>query len=72
VPDRGGALALLRERVRPGDVVLVKASRSIGLDCLAEALLGDGASCSPRPSRTQEDGVDVGPPGDTGPREGRL
>jgi UDP-N-acetylmuramoyl-tripeptide--D-alanyl-D-alanine ligase len=32
VPDVGSALALLRAEVRPGDVVLVKASRSSGLE----------------------------------------
>lgn len=42
VPDVAGAAALLADRVRPGDVVLVKASRSIGLDRLAEALLAPG------------------------------
>jgi UDP-N-acetylmuramoyl-tripeptide--D-alanyl-D-alanine ligase len=41
VPDVGSALALLRAEVRPGDVVLVKASRSSGLERLAEALLAD-------------------------------
>jgi UDP-N-acetylmuramoyl-tripeptide--D-alanyl-D-alanine ligase len=33
---------LLREQVAPGDVVLVKASRSVGLERVAEALLADG------------------------------
>jgi UDP-N-acetylmuramoyl-tripeptide--D-alanyl-D-alanine ligase len=45
VPDVDAAIALLREQVQPGDVVLVKASRSIGLEKVAEALLAeDGAS----------------------------
>jgi UDP-N-acetylmuramoyl-tripeptide--D-alanyl-D-alanine ligase len=39
VDDIDAAIALLREQVRPGDVVLVKASRSIGLERIAEALL---------------------------------
>lgn len=43
VPDIDAAIALLREQVRPDDVVLVKASRSIGLERVAEALLSDGA-----------------------------
>jgi UDP-N-acetylmuramoyl-tripeptide--D-alanyl-D-alanine ligase len=46
VDDADAALALLREEVRPGDVVLVKASNSAGLGRLADALLdesGDGA-----------------------------
>jgi UDP-N-acetylmuramoyl-tripeptide--D-alanyl-D-alanine ligase len=33
-----GAIAVLDELVRPGDVVLVKASRSVGLERVAEAL----------------------------------
>ena len=41
VDDVDAALALLRAEVRPGDVVLVKASRSVGLEKLAAALLED-------------------------------
>jgi len=41
VPDVDAAVALLREQLRPGDVVLVKASRSAGLERVAEALLAD-------------------------------
>jgi len=41
VPDVEAALALLRAELVPGDVVLVKASRSAGLDRIATALLGD-------------------------------
>jgi UDP-N-acetylmuramoyl-tripeptide--D-alanyl-D-alanine ligase len=36
------ALAAVRSSTRPGDVVLVKASRRVGLERLAEALRGDG------------------------------
>jgi UDP-N-acetylmuramoyl-tripeptide--D-alanyl-D-alanine ligase len=43
VPDAAGALELLRGQLRPGDVVLVKASRSIGLEEVAEALLEETA-----------------------------
>ncbi|MGB7980776.1 MAG: UDP-N-acetylmuramoyl-tripeptide--D-alanyl-D-alanine ligase [Candidatus Nanopelagicales bacterium] len=43
VPDVAGAIAKVRELVRPGDVVLVKASRSIGLEAVAAALLEDPA-----------------------------
>jgi len=43
VPDIGAALALLRDQVRPGDVVLVKASRAAGLEQLADALLQEVA-----------------------------
>ncbi|HET7677488.1 MAG TPA: UDP-N-acetylmuramoyl-tripeptide--D-alanyl-D-alanine ligase [Candidatus Limnocylindrales bacterium] len=45
VPDREAALALLAERLRPGDTVLVKASRGVQLDLLVEQLaaLGSGS-----------------------------
>lgn len=36
--DRSGALEYLRETCRPGDLVLLKASRSAGLERIAEAL----------------------------------
>ena len=39
VPDVEAALALLRRELAPGDVVLVKASRSAGLERVAAALL---------------------------------
>jgi len=39
VPDMSAALRLLRSQLQPGDVVLVKASRYVGLERLAEALL---------------------------------
>jgi UDP-N-acetylmuramoyl-tripeptide--D-alanyl-D-alanine ligase len=38
VPDRAAALGMLRERLEPGDVVLVKASRGAELDLLVDAL----------------------------------
>ena len=41
VPDVAGALELVRAELTPGDVVLVKGSRSAGLDRLATALLAD-------------------------------
>jgi UDP-N-acetylmuramoyl-tripeptide--D-alanyl-D-alanine ligase len=41
VDDVDAAVALLREQLRPGDVVLVKASRSAGLERVAAALLED-------------------------------
>ncbi|QNP62854.1 UDP-N-acetylmuramoyl-tripeptide--D-alanyl-D-alanine ligase [Streptomyces genisteinicus] len=44
VSDAQAAVDLLRSELRPGDVVLVKASRSVGLEKVAEALLeGEGA-----------------------------
>jgi UDP-N-acetylmuramoyl-tripeptide--D-alanyl-D-alanine ligase len=39
VPNRAAATTLLAERVRPGDAVLVKASRAYALELLAEDLL---------------------------------
>ncbi|MFF7562904.1 UDP-N-acetylmuramoyl-tripeptide--D-alanyl-D-alanine ligase [Streptomyces pseudovenezuelae] len=39
VSDAQAAVDLLRSELRPGDVVLVKASRSVGLESIAEALL---------------------------------
>lgn len=41
VQDVHAALALLRSELRPGDVVLVKASNSAGLTALAEALTSE-------------------------------
>ena len=39
VPDVDAAIDLLRREVLPGDVVLVKASRAVGLERVAAALL---------------------------------
>jgi UDP-N-acetylmuramoyl-tripeptide--D-alanyl-D-alanine ligase len=38
VDDRDAALDALRSRLRPGDVVLVKASRGVALDVLVDDL----------------------------------
>ncbi|MGP4012171.1 UDP-N-acetylmuramoyl-tripeptide--D-alanyl-D-alanine ligase [Streptomyces sp. 4N124] len=43
VSDAQAAVDLLRSELRPGDVVLVKASRSVGLESVAQALVGTGA-----------------------------
>jgi UDP-N-acetylmuramoyl-tripeptide--D-alanyl-D-alanine ligase len=50
VEDNDDAVAWLREHVRPGDVVLVKASRGARLDLVAEMLLADppGPASEPR------------------------
>ncbi|MDT5008451.1 MAG: UDP-N-acetylmuramoyl-tripeptide--D-alanyl-D-alanine ligase [Mycobacterium sp.] len=40
VDDADAALALLREELKPGDVVLVKASNAAGLGAIAESLAG--------------------------------
>jgi UDP-N-acetylmuramoyl-tripeptide--D-alanyl-D-alanine ligase len=42
VSDAQAALKLLRNELRPGDVVLVKASRSVGLEKVALQLVADG------------------------------
>ena len=47
MPDPAAALALLRAQLAPGDVVLVKASRSVGLETVATALLADGPADVP-------------------------
>jgi UDP-N-acetylmuramoyl-tripeptide--D-alanyl-D-alanine ligase len=44
VPDIGAALAALRAELRPGDVVLVKASRAAGFERVALALTAHGAT----------------------------
>jgi UDP-N-acetylmuramoyl-tripeptide--D-alanyl-D-alanine ligase len=41
VDDVDAALELLRDELLPGDVVLVKASKSAGLADLADALAGE-------------------------------
>jgi UDP-N-acetylmuramoyl-tripeptide--D-alanyl-D-alanine ligase len=43
VPDVDAAVALLRDELRPGDVVLVKASNYIGLWRVADAVLAAGS-----------------------------
>lgn len=44
VPDVDAAIAMLRSQLLPGDIVLVKASRSIGLERVAQALLDERGS----------------------------
>jgi UDP-N-acetylmuramoyl-tripeptide--D-alanyl-D-alanine ligase len=57
VADPDAALALVRAELRPGDVVLVKASNSIGLGRIARALLDEGAAAaSARPEGTPVEG----------------
>jgi UDP-N-acetylmuramoyl-tripeptide--D-alanyl-D-alanine ligase len=41
VPDAQSAVEQIQRGVRPGDVVLVKASRSVGLEAVADALLAE-------------------------------
>ncbi|HEY3711907.1 MAG TPA: UDP-N-acetylmuramoyl-tripeptide--D-alanyl-D-alanine ligase [Amycolatopsis sp.] len=47
VPDIEAAVALLRDQLRPGDIVLVKASKVAGLWRVAEALLADPPEAPP-------------------------
>ena len=44
VPDAAAAAALLAGQVRPGDAVLVKASRAVGLERVADELAKEHAS----------------------------
>lgn len=53
VPDPAGAIDLLADQLAPGDVVLVKASRAVGLEQVAGALLG-GAHEGPVPYAGQD------------------
>jgi len=41
VADVDEAIAVLEAELEPGDVVLIKASRAVGLERVASALLGD-------------------------------
>jgi UDP-N-acetylmuramoyl-tripeptide--D-alanyl-D-alanine ligase len=49
VPDAASALRAARDRLRDGDVVLVKASHSIGLETVALALTGEQPAADERP-----------------------
>jgi UDP-N-acetylmuramoyl-tripeptide--D-alanyl-D-alanine ligase len=55
VPDRESALAVLREELRPGDAVLVKASRGVALEWVVERIeemqLGGAGSASDEEAR---------------------
>jgi UDP-N-acetylmuramoyl-tripeptide--D-alanyl-D-alanine ligase len=44
VPDAAAAVERARELVRPGDAVLVKGSRSVGLEVVADALAAGAAA----------------------------
>ena len=47
VADGAAALALLRAELQPGDVVLVKASNSVGLGAIADALASEAGGVRP-------------------------
>jgi UDP-N-acetylmuramoyl-tripeptide--D-alanyl-D-alanine ligase len=66
VPDAAAAVAALRERLRDGDVVLVKASHSIHLERVALALTGerqlaDRASSEVTPAEPSSRAASAGP-----------
>lgn len=42
--DRNGAIEILRRQLKPGDVVLVKASRFMGLETIVKALTAGGSA----------------------------
>jgi UDP-N-acetylmuramoyl-tripeptide--D-alanyl-D-alanine ligase len=44
VADAVAAVAAVADLVHPGDAVLVKASRAVGLERVAAALMGEGAA----------------------------
>jgi UDP-N-acetylmuramoyl-tripeptide--D-alanyl-D-alanine ligase len=52
VPDTGAAVELLRGQLRPGDVVLVKASKVAELWRVADALTGDQEGAGDSPGRS--------------------
>jgi UDP-N-acetylmuramoyl-tripeptide--D-alanyl-D-alanine ligase len=54
VPDAPAAVQAVRSRMRPGDVVLVKASHSIGLERVALALTGERPLDGEPPTANQE------------------
>jgi UDP-N-acetylmuramoyl-tripeptide--D-alanyl-D-alanine ligase len=56
VPDAEAAVRVLREELRPGDVVLVKASRAASLERVALAVAEDSGAA---PSNSSKDGDDA-------------
>ncbi len=53
-PDARAAAALLSEHLQPGDTVLVKGSRGVGLELVAQTLVGDSPpAAGPRPAGGQ-------------------
>jgi UDP-N-acetylmuramoyl-tripeptide--D-alanyl-D-alanine ligase len=55
VPDVDAAVELLRAQLRPGDVVLVKASRAASLERVALAILEDASGPANAPDSREED-----------------
>ena len=60
VGDREAAASALLDRLRPGDVVLVKASRGVELDRLVEALVAGLGAAVQGSGGAAGDGLDVG------------
>jgi UDP-N-acetylmuramoyl-tripeptide--D-alanyl-D-alanine ligase len=65
VADAAAAVAALGQRLRGGDVVLVKASHSVGLETVALALTGERPLPGPQESRPHKPGQPAA--GDPGP-----
>jgi len=57
VADTDEATAWLRAHVRPGDVVLLKASNAVRLGRVADALLADDPAAGPGAGLAAEDGA---------------
>ena len=56
VPDAAAAVRAVRDRIRAGDVVLVKASHSIGLERVALALTGERPLEAPAAAADEHEG----------------
>ncbi|WP_241386173.1 UDP-N-acetylmuramoyl-tripeptide--D-alanyl-D-alanine ligase [Rhodococcus sp. CH91] len=54
VPDADAAIALLRQELEPGDIVLVKASQAVRLWTVAEAVLADDPGNTDGVARTED------------------
>ncbi|MGH2924136.1 MAG: glutamate ligase domain-containing protein, partial [Solirubrobacterales bacterium] len=57
-PDARSAAAIVADLLEPGDAVLVKGSRAIGLEAVAEALAGPGGDPEPAPDAKRRAGAD--------------
>jgi UDP-N-acetylmuramoyl-tripeptide--D-alanyl-D-alanine ligase len=54
--DAEQTIALLKEKIQPGDLVLVKGSRAVGMDIIVgEIILDETIPGTPRPHRSKEE-----------------